>query len=228
MNCKRRAHFGTAPGAPDYRSGGVRGRVGQRRTIGSRALLLCGLALCCVCCQAQNLFNLTFRGTSYQTNQAGRIVATPITERAWVQQAAAYVGISDLSTLSVGYHINGSGLGDTIDLINARTGQTYTPIFGLFSGDFDNGQNLGRTALTNAPYTEVRRVDYIYGYGNNSFLSSFALGGSFTTKRMLHDPAGNLSFKTDGELEYLVQPQGSLPAQIVSGTFTTTKAFVPH
>lgn len=182
------------------------------------------LALCSVKAHGQYLFYLTFHGISYQTNSAGNIVATPVTEQTWLQQAAAAGGITNLSTLSVVYHVGGSSFGDTIEVVNSYYGTTYASLFGLYFGDYDAGENLGRTALTNAPYTEVRRVDYYY----NTQQSPYALGGSFTTKRFMHDPAGNLSLKVDGELEYLVRPQANTPALICSGTFTTGKAFVPH
>ena len=187
------------------------------------ALLLCSLPA-----PAQYLFNVTFRGTSYSTNSSGKIIATPITEQTWLQQGAAETG-ADPASLAVVYHINGSGLGDTIEVVNASSGVTYALLFGLYFGDFDNGENLGRTALTNAPYTEVRRVDYMYnGCGSNCLFSPYALGGSFTTKRFLHDPNGKLSFKADGELEYLARPRNHPPPEICFGRFTTTKAFVAH
>jgi|ERR1051326_7108806 hypothetical protein len=189
-----------------------------------RVGLCLALMLCAAKAHGQYLFYVTFRGMSYQTNTAGNIVATPITEQTWLQQAAAAGGV-DPSTLAVVYHVNGnSSFGDTMEVVNSYYGTTYTTLFGLYFGDYDGGQNLGRTALTNAPYTEVRRVDYIY----NTQQSQFALGGSFTTKRFVHNPSGLLSLKVDGELEYLVRPQGTNPAQICAGTFTTTKPFVQH
>src|SRR5207249_6835171 len=94
-----------------------------------RAVFCLALALCSSRTQAQYLFYLTFRGISYQTNAAGNITATPITEQTWLQQAAAAGGITDLSTLAVVYHVNGNAtFGDTIEVVNSYYGSTYTTL----------------------------------------------------------------------------------------------------
>ena len=166
---------------------------------------------------AQSEFYVTFRGTCYQTNSSGDIVGTPISEQTWLQQAAQAGGVTDLKTLALVYHINGSSFGDTIDVVNPTNGVAYTTLFGFFFGD-----QLGRTALTNSPPNEVRRVDYIY-----TQQSPYALGGSFLTKRYVMDGNGNVFTTIDAEMEYLVRPDASNPAKICFGSFTTTTDFVP-
>src|SRR5947208_7506200 len=98
----------------------------------SWAVLCLALALCGGSARAQYLLYLTFSGISYQTNAAGNIVATRISEQTWLKQAAAAGGITNLSTLAVVYHVNGnSSFGDTIEVVNSYYGTTYTTLFGL-------------------------------------------------------------------------------------------------
>jgi hypothetical protein len=167
--------------------------------------------------RAQSEFYVTFRGTCYQTNSSGDFVATPISEQTWLQQAAEAGGVTNLKTLALVYHVNGSSFGDTIDVVNPTNGVAYTSLFGFFFGD-----QLGRTALTNSPPNEMRRVDYIY-----TQQSPYALGGSFLTKRYVTDGSGNVFTTIDAEIEYLVRPDANNPAKICFGSFTTTTDFVP-
>lgn len=164
------------------------------------------------------LFRMTFRGTCYQTNASGNIVATPITEASLLQQAAQAGGV-DPSTLALVYHVQGSSFGDTIDVVNSSSGAVATTLYGLFFGD-DSVQVLGRTALTNSVGNEVRRVDYIYTSQN-----SHSMGASFTSKRFLTDTKGNVHTTIEGQMQWIVNPTGANGTQICTGTFTTTRPF---
>jgi hypothetical protein len=180
--------------------------------------------------QAQNQFLLTFRGTTYQTNASGNVVARPATEQTWLSEAAQAGGVTDTSGMAVVYHVARSifDFGDTIDVVNRASGATLTSLVVFFFGDEnDFGQNLGRTALTNSIGTQTRRVDQLYIYYNNSFQSQQALGSAFTTKRFISDRFGNLHGTVDAELNYLMLPAGTNVTRMFVGTFTTTKPFVP-
>jgi hypothetical protein len=168
--------------------------------------------------QSAFLFQMTFRGSCYQTNGTGTMVATPITEMSLVQDAAAAGGV-DWKSFALVYHIQGSGFGDTIDVVDANTGQVATTLYGLFFGDNVN-QDLGRTALTNSVGTEVRRLDYIYTSQN-----SHSMGACFTTKRFQADGRGNLRTTITGQMSWIVNPVGSAGTKICTGTFTTTRSF---
>ena len=169
---------------------------------------------------AQSEFYLTFRGTSYQTNGQGVIVGRPVTERTWLQKAADAGGVTDLKTLALVYHVQGSVFGDTIDVVNPATGAPYVTLFGFYFGE-DPG--LGRIALTNDFGTQVRRVDQVY-----TSQSAYALGSAFLTKRFQTDRRGNVTAFINADLHYLVRSEGNSPAQMVIGTFTATKPFVPR
>jgi hypothetical protein len=194
------------------------------------AKLVAALAMICLgsglSLQAQNEFLLTFRGTTYQTNASGNVVARPATEQTWLSEAAQAGGVTDTSGMAVVYHVAGSYFGDTIDVVNRASGATLTSLVGFFFGDENDG-DLGRTALTNSIGTQTRRVDQLYVYYNNNFQSKDALGSAFTTKRFMSDRFGNLHGTVDAELNYLMLPAGTNVTRMFVGTFTTTKPFVP-
>jgi len=168
--------------------------------------------------QSPFLFRMTIRGTCYQTNSSGNIVATSLTETTLLQDAAQAGGV-DPKTLALVYHVQGSSFGDTIDVVDASSGAVATTLYGLFFGD-DSVQVLGRTALTNTPGTQIRRVDYIYTSQN-----SHSLGASFTTKRFLTDKNGTIHTTIDGEMEWIVNPTANNGTKVCKASFTTTKPF---
>jgi hypothetical protein len=168
--------------------------------------------------QTAFMFKITLRGTCYQTNSTGVVVATPVTDQTLLQDAAAAGGV-DWHTLALVYHIQGSSFGDTIDVVNASTGAVDNTLYGLFFGD-NTVQNLGRTALTNSPGTEVRRLDYIYTSQN-----SHSMGACFTTKRFQTDAHGNVRVTFNGQMQWVVNPVGDTGTKLYTASFTTTKPF---
>ncbi len=181
------------------------------------AVLVTGM-LCTCSALAQSEFLVTFRGTCYQTNTTGSIAPSPVTDQTILQELAAPVGL-DPSTITLVYHIAGSSFGDTIDVVNKSSGATLDTEWGFF---FGSDLSLGRMALTNAPNTEVRRVDQLY-----TKQSPYALGSAFITKRFQPDSKGNVRNTVDAEMHYLVLPTGSTPTKFIIGSFTTTKPFIP-
>src|SRR5262249_38121179 len=142
---------------------------------------------------------------------------TSLTERSLLQKAADAVGVTDLKTLALVYHINGSSFGDTIDLVNATNGVAYASLFGFFFGE---DQSLLRTAVTNASGTEIRRIDYVYTKEN-----SHSMGAAFLTKRFVRDRNGATRTTIDAQMHWIELPQNGNSAKICYATFTTTKPF---
>jgi hypothetical protein len=171
-------------------------------------------------------YKFIFRGTAYQTNGAGSIVGAAITEQTLLQSQAQRLNITNLSTISIVYHLNGGPpYGDTVDVISNATGETLTTEFGLYFGSAYAGENgsLGRYAVTNATQTEQRRVDQIYTFSNTPYTyeSGESLGASFTCKRFLIDSNGNTNMFIDGTLFWDVIPTGTNVAPVLcSGHFT--------
>ena len=181
-------------------------------------------AACCLLAStanAQTHFQITFRGTAYQKDATGNIVPVPITERTLVEDAAKAGGVSDLATLALVYHVNGSSFGDTIDVVNATNGIAYVTLLGFF---FAEDPTLNRTALTNSTGTQIRRIDYVYTKQN-----SHSMGTGFVTKRYVSDGRGGVRGTIDGgQVQWIVLPENGNSAKICRATFTTTRPFTPR
>jgi hypothetical protein len=131
--------------------------------------------------QTYQEYQFIFSGTAYKTNALGNIVGTHITEQTLLADRAKQGNITDLSTISMVYHINGNSLGDTVEVISNATRQTLTTEFGFY---FGSDGALGRTAVTNLLQMQERRVDYIYTFDSSTYTyaNSDSVGAAFTYK----------------------------------------------
>ena len=183
------------------------------------------LAVCRFSSIAQSpfLYNLTFQGTCYQTNTSGNFVGTPLTEKVLVEDAAQKGGRTP-SSIALVYHLQGSGLGDTIDFVDAKTGSTLANLFGLYFGD---DPTLGRTAATNSTLTEIRRLDYIYTQQNTTYTSynTHSMGASFTVKRFLTDTNGTSMAVIEAQMSWIANPSGTNGTKVCTANFSTTTPF---
>lgn len=173
--------------------------------------------------QSPYFYHMTLQGTCYQTNASGDFVATPLTDKILVQNAAKAGGLNP-SSIALVYHLQSSGLGDTIDFVDVNTSRTLVNLFGLYFGD---DPTLGRSAATNATQTEIRRVDYIYTQQNTTYTSynSHSMGASFTVKRFLADTNGTTHATIEGQMSWVVNPSGTNGTKICTASFNTTTPF---
>ena len=173
--------------------------------------------------QSSYLYNLTLQGSCYQTNSSGNFVATPITDRILIQDAARAGGLNP-SAIALVYHLQSSGLGDTIDFVDAKTGSTLANLFGLYLGD---DPTLGRSAGTNATQTEIRRLDYIYTQQNGTYTSfnTHSMGAALTVKRFLTDTNGTTHATVESQMSWIVNPAGTNGTKICTASFNTTTPF---
>jgi hypothetical protein len=150
-------------------------------------------------------------------------VASPMTDDVIVQAAAQAGGVSPTSIALV-YHLQASGLGDTIDLVDAKSSATLVNLFGLYFGD---DATLGRSAATNATQSVVRRLDYIYTQQNTTYTSfnTHSMGSSFTVKRTLTDATGITHVTVEGQMSWIVNPSGTNGTKLCTVNFTTTTPF---
>ncbi len=175
---------------------------------------------------AQNELVLTFRGKYYLTNSTGYVVQIPVTEKTLMLEAAQAGGTSDISNMSLVYHVAGSSLGDTVDVVNRSTGATLTSILGFFFGD-NTVQDVGHVAVTNSTGTEVRRIDQLFALYGGSFQSGQSLGGASVTKRFQQDLQGNHHDTVEVDVNYLAIRGATNNVHMVVGTFTSARPFIP-
>jgi hypothetical protein len=191
--------------------------------------LLAALGLAClwpVCSFGQDELLLTFRGTYYQTNANGNVVGHPVTEQTWLLEAAEAGGSTDTSGMAIVYHVDGSGFGDTIDVVNRATGATLTSLLGLFFGD-PSVEDIGHLPVWNAAGNQERRIDQVFVLYAGNFESGESLGSAFVTKRFQQDASGNRHDTIEADLNYLALQEGTNSTHMVVGTFITTRPFVP-
>src|SRR5215831_12819192 len=67
---------------------------------------------------AQSYWVLKYNGTATSTNSTGKIVTVPMTDKTLVQNCAQQSGLTDTSGLALVLHINGSSVGDTLEVVN--------------------------------------------------------------------------------------------------------------
>jgi hypothetical protein len=183
------------------------------RTLFVSASVLCAVILAGTNSKGQGMYQVTFRGTSAQTNSAGGFLTRSITDKTWVKDIAQSAGVTDLSTLMVVYHIQGSSFGDTIDVINPKTGAVDDTLFGFYFGEA-----FGRLAMTNAAGNSVKRLDYIYTKQNNH-----SFGDALVTKTTVTNKTGTVRTTIGGTMNYIITPDGNGGLRICNGTFTTGK-----
>jgi hypothetical protein len=183
------------------------------------AVLLLGLL--CAHGQSYSEYKFIFSGTAYQTNALGNIVGTPITDQTLLQSRAG--GITNLSTLSIVYHLNGDTNfgGDTVDVISSTNGDVLTTEFSLLFGS-DTG--LGRIAVTNAAQTQQMRVDYIYTDNNSTYTfdNDDSVGLCITSKNFVATN-GVTNAVISGSMSWGVEPQGTNGPIVCIGKFSANQ-----
>jgi hypothetical protein len=173
--------------------------------------------------QTYTEYKFIFTGTAYQTNASGNIVGTPMTDQTLLQSRASQGGITDLSTVAIVYHIGGDAgdpqPGDTVDVIYTNSPNALTTEFSLW---FGSTAANGRTAVTNAPQSEVWRADYIYTLDNSryTFSNPDSVGLCLTHKVNVTPTNGFANTIITGNMSWGVAPQGTNGPIVCIGTFT--------
>jgi hypothetical protein len=168
--------------------------------------------------QSFSEYKFIFSGTAYKTNASGKLVGLPITDQTLLQDRARLGGITDLSTVSIVYHLNGNTLGDTVDVISNANGQVLVTELGLYYG---SDSSLGRIAVTNAAQTQQRRVDYIYTANGSTYTfdNDDSVGLSITSKNFVTTNASTNAI-ISGAMSWGVEPQGTNGAILCIGNFS--------
>jgi hypothetical protein len=182
------------------------------------AVLLLGCWCCCGQGHSYFEYKFIFSGTAYETNAAGKLVGTPITDQTLLQDRARLGGITDLSTVAIVYHLDGNSLGDTVEVIASTNGQVLTSEFGLY---FSSDSSLGRTAVTNAAQTQQIEADYIYTSNGSTYTfgNNDSVGLSITTKTF-SITNGVTNAMISGSMSWGVEPQGTNGPILCIGNFS--------
>ena len=154
-------------------------------------LLIAALALPALSLSARDLYVLTWSGTAYSTNHAGRIIATSYTQRDIIKKCAQDNGITNLASLAFVYVANER---DT-EVVWAKTGGTVGEIFQLEYAFTD-------VAATNQ--TRTVRQAFIFNEAHTN-----ALGSTFGNEFARRDTNGNLvSFVYYGNFQFSIPETG--------------------
>jgi hypothetical protein len=169
--------------------------------------------------QSYSEYKFVFSGTAYETNASGKLVGTPISDQTLLQSQAEKGGITNLSAISIVYHLNGDTNfgGDTVDVVSNATGQVLVNELSLLFGS-DTG--LGRIAVTNAAQTQQMRVDYIYTDNSSTYTfdNDDSVGLSITSKIFVITN-GTTNANISGTMSWGVEPQGTNGAILCTGKF---------
>jgi hypothetical protein len=167
---------------------------------------------------AQSYWVLKYNGTATSTNGTGKIVTVPMTDRTLVQTCAQHAGLTDTSGLALVLHINGSSVGDTLEVVN-----TSDP--NLFHCEVS--QLAFPVSYTNSDGTLIKTFAYVYNNDSDIFSdpSSHSRGSAVVT-RTIGGGQGGMRTTITGKLQFwLGQWIDNAPAPkatICSGTFTST------
>lgn len=160
---------------------------------------------------AANHLKVVFKGTSMETNSAGKVITRAVTQQTWLIDFARDKGLTSLKNLAVSYHLNADEKGDQIEVINAKTGEVLGSVFGLFFSEA-----FGRTGLTNSAGTATKTLQYLY-----TSQDSHSLGAAVVTKTTT-----SATPKVTGQMQYELLPNAKRKSvSICSGTFMTGAPF---
>lgn len=170
-----------------------------------------------VSARAQGKLQLLISGTCSTMDAQGRIVPKAMNNQTLLKEAAAAGGLSDTSGLGLAYHIHGSDMGDTIEVINRNNGATLKTLFGLYFGE-----SFGRQALLSASGKQMKRIEYIYTDQN-----SHSLGSALLTDYYFLDSNGHTNATyVLGQMQYLITTDAThTNTQVCTASFTTLRAW---
>ena len=165
--------------------------------------------------QLPTKYQIAISGVAYTTNSSGRIITQPISNHTLMQEVATADGTSDFSGWGLAYHVGGSDLGDTIDIIDRNTGATLRTLYGLYFGEA-----FGRLALLSGSGQQMKRLEYIYTDQNSHSLGSALL----TTYYWFNSDGSTNRTATLGQMQWVVAPDSRHPTtEICTASFATLR-----
>ena len=167
-------------------------------------------------CPAQQRFRLKFVGSFWTTNATGqKFVSSHANTKTWLREYGLSQGLTNTANLALAYHVNGGEQGDTIEVIDAATGNFVNVLYGLYLGTF-----FDRMPVVSADGTQVKLLQYVFSQQN-----AYPVGSALISERFFLDRNGNTNRTViQGELDFLVLPDPAHKAGFYTGTFVTGKA----
>ena len=163
---------------------------------------------------AQSYWVLKYQGTATSTNGAGKIVTRPMTDRTLVQDCARHAGLTDTSGLALVLHVNGSSVGDTLEVVNTSDPNLFRcQVMTLAFPE----------SYTNSAGTQVKTFAYIYNSDSDIFSdpSDHSRGSAVITKTTAGKmPRTSLTGKLQFWLGQWIDNAPAPNATICSGSFT--------
>jgi hypothetical protein len=153
---------------------------------------------------ADELYQLSWRGTAYRTTESGKVVMRRVTEAEYVNRAAANNGL-DARTLTLVYRANKR------DIAVVRR---------------SDGAFIADAIQLEYKYTEAAKSDGSQVYRQSFLFDEYhdeAIGSAFGTERSRRDKNGGLSyFSYRGSFNYSLPENG----EVITGTFFTSRKIV--
>jgi hypothetical protein len=161
--------------------------------------------------QAVDMFVLTWRGTLYYTNDAGKMLAKSYTERDVVNRIAANRGVSPSSMVLVYRPL----YMDTAVVSRSNPANDWADYLQMP----DQSNPAGKTDVTNATGTQTARQAFLFDEDTTAIGTIFGI----ETQRWSSDGSTLIGESFHGKFQFAnTDPNNSiLPVGVVSGTFAT-------
>jgi hypothetical protein len=178
------------------------------------------LMLCAgpIAARAQSYWQLSYKGTATFTNNAGKLVTQPMTDRTLVQRCVQNnVGASN-NNLALVLHFNANAIGDAFEVVNTADPNLFNcQVFTL----------AFKESYTNAAGTEVKTFAYIYNNDSDVFNdpSGHSRGSAVFTRSQVPSKGGGTNTVITGTVHFWLgvwmDNAAATNAIICSGTFTS-------
>lgn len=157
-----------------------------------------------------DMFILTWRGTLYYTNDAGKVVARPYTEKDVVNRIAANRGVSPSSMVLVYRPL----YMDTAVVTRSNTGD-----WADYLQMPDQSNPAGKTDMTSANGTQTVRQAFLFDESSSAVGTLFGI----ETQRWSSDGSTLMAENFHGKFQFANTDPGNaiLPVGVVSGSFST-------
>jgi hypothetical protein len=153
---------------------------------------------------SRDVFRVSWRGTAYTTNQQGRVVARPYSQKDIIEKYVANTGV-DPRSVTVAYVHDEEERVEELEIVSVADGSSLANVF----------QFLGGLAVTANDGTQTRRRRFIFDEAHR-----VALGDMSGAERLRRNAEGRIvAFSYSGRFEFSVPEQNT----VYIGSFTTGK-----